>query len=148
MSQPDFIKQLNIIWLALIAGLVMFMGVVYVVLIPQTTSTPMDATVYYIIAVVLATLGMISSTFMYKIQVRSAAQLVNPVPERLMAHYQTALLIKLALLEGPGLFTVVAGLLTQQPLFAALTAGILALMIIAKPSELQFREDFLNGRDL
>ncbi len=147
-SQTDFIKQLTIIWLALIAGLVIFMGMAFLVLIPQSTSEPIDASIYYVIAVVLATAGMFSSTVMYKIQVRSAAQLVNPVPERLMAHYQTALIIKLSLLEGPGLFSIVAAIITQQTLFAALTAGIVVLMIIAKPSELQFREDFLNGRDL
>ncbi len=149
MSTPiDYFKTMKIIWLSFIASLTMVAGIVYLVFIPQATSSPLEASVYYVIAVALATAGMIGSHFMYQIQVRSAAQLVNPVPERLMAHYQTAFLIKLAFLEAPGIFSAIAGFLTQQILFAALTAGILILMVIAKPSEQQFRQDFLNGRDL
>jgi hypothetical protein len=147
-SPTDYFKAMTIIWLSFIASLTLLAGIVYLVLIPQATGAPLEASVYYVIAVALATAGMIGSHFMYQIQVRSAAQLVNPVSERLMAHYQTAFLIKLALLEGPGIFSVVAGFLTQQILFGALTAGILILMVIAKPSEQQFRQDFLNGRDL
>jgi hypothetical protein len=144
-TQADFIKQLTIIWIALMAGLAMTAILIFFVVMPVTTSEPIDATVFYFIAIALSAAGMVGSNFMYQVQVRNAAQLVNPIPERLMNQYQTAILIKLALLEGPGIFSVVAALITQQTLFAALTIGILVLMVIAKPSEQQFRTDFLKS---
>jgi hypothetical protein len=142
------IKSMTIIWLSFIAGLTTFAGIVFLILIPTATAvTPADASIYYVIAVVLATAGMVGSHFMYQVQVRNAAQLINAVPEKLMAQYQAAFLVKSALLIGPGMFSVMAGFVTQQVLFAALTAGILVLMVIAKPSEVQFRQDFLHSRD-
>lgn len=144
-SSINNIKTLNIIWIAMISGLLIFGLLVFAVLIPKATDFPMDATVFYFISVVLCTVGMVSSNVVYRIQVRSASQFVNPGPERLIAHYQNAFIIKMALLEGPALFSVVAGLLTQQIIFLALTVGMLILMGIAKPSEQQFRADFLKN---
>ena len=151
MTQPQAptVKTMNIIWMALIGGLLSFGLVTYFAIVPGNVSLHrIDPDIFYILSVVLAVGGMMGSNILYRVQVRAASQQLNPGKERLMAHYMTAFLLKMALLEGPGLFSIVAALLTQQVLFAAITAGILLLMIIAKPTEMQFREDFLNGRTL
>ncbi|HSZ71509.1 MAG TPA: hypothetical protein VK750_02465 [Cytophagaceae bacterium] len=145
--QAPTVKTMNIVWMAMIGGLVSFGLVTYFALLPkQSTLRNVDPLVFYILAVVLALGGMMGSTILYKIQVRAASQVNSPSKERLMSFYMSAFLLKMALLEGPGIFSIVAGLLTHQSLFLSITAGLLLLMIIAKPTELQFREDFLNGR--
>jgi hypothetical protein len=147
MQQVPTVKSMTIVWMALIGGLLSFALVTYVALIPvQQPLKDADPLVFYIMAVVLAVGGMIGSTILYKLQVRAASQVHNPSKERLMSFYMSAFLLKMALLEAPGIFSVVAGLLTQQALFLAITAGLLLLMVIAKPTELQFRQDFLDGR--
>ena len=143
--QSQFNKSLTIIWIGFITGLLLLIVVAYFVIIPQASSTPVEATAFYFIAVLLAAGGMIGSNFMYQVQVRSAAQLVSPAPERLQSQYITAIFIKLSLLEGPGIFSVAAAILTQQTIFVALSVGILILMGISKPSEQQFRNDFLKS---
>ncbi|MBC7487115.1 MAG: hypothetical protein H7282_10235 [Cytophagaceae bacterium] len=146
-QQAPSVKSMNIVWIAMIGGLVSFGLVTYVALIPiQSPLQGIDPLVFYVLAVVLALGGMMGSTILYKIQVRAASQVNSPSKERLMSFYMSAFILKMALLEGPGLFSVIAGLLTHQVLFLSITAGILLLMIIAKPTELQFRQDFLDGK--
>ncbi|MDB5272771.1 MAG: putative rane protein [Chitinophagaceae bacterium] len=146
-QQVPSVKSMNIVWIAMIGGLVSFGLVTYFALLPiQSPLAGIDPAVFYILAIVLALAGMMGSTILYKLQVRAASQVNSPSKERLMSYYMSAFLLKMALLEGPGLFSVVAGLLTHQALFLSITAGLLLLMVIAKPTELQFREDFLNGR--
>jgi hypothetical protein len=146
-QQAPSVKSMTMIWIAMIGGLVSFGLVTYTTLMPiQSPLQGVDPLVFYVLAVVLALGGMIGSTILYKLQVRAASQVNSPSKERLMSFYLSAFILKMALLEGPGLFSIVAGLLTQQVLFLSITAGLLLLMIIAKPTELQFREDFLNGR--
>jgi len=146
-QQAPSVKSMTIVWIAMIGGLVSFGLVTYVALIPiQSPLQGIDPLVFYVLAVVLALGGMMGSTILYKLQVRAASQVNSPSKERLMSYYMSAFILKMALLEGPGLFSVVAGLLTHQALFLSITAGLLLLMIIAKPTEVQFRQDFLDGR--
>jgi hypothetical protein len=146
-QQAPSVRSMNIVWIAMIGGLLSFSLVTYVALMPiQSPLEGIDPLVFYVLAVVLALGGMMGSTILYKVQVRAASQVNSPSKERLMSFYMSAFILKMALLEGPGLFSVVAGLLTHQALFLSITAGLLLLMIIAKPTELQFRQDFLDGR--
>ena len=146
-QQAPSVKSMTIVWIAMIGGLVSFGLVTYFALLPiQSPLAGIDPAVFYILAIMLALAGMMGSTILYKLQVRAASQVNSPSKERLMSYYMSAFILKMALLEGPGLFSVVAGLLTHQALFLTITAGLLLLMVIAKPTELQFREDFLNGR--
>ena len=146
-QQAPSVKSMNIVWIAMIGGLVSFGLVTYVALIPlQSPLQGIDPLVFYVLAVVLALGGMMGSTILYKLQVRAASQVNSPSKERLMSFYMSAFILKMALLEGPGLFSIIAGFLTHQTLFLSITAGLLLLMIIAKPTEIQFRQDFLDGR--
>lgn len=146
-QQAPSVKSMTIIWIAMIGGLVSFGLVTYVALMPiQSPLQGIDPLVFYVLAVVLALGGMMGSTILYKLQVRAASQVNSPSKERLMSYYMSAFILKMALLEGPGLFSVVAGLLTHQALFLSITAGLLLLMVIARPTEVQFRQDFLDGR--
>jgi hypothetical protein len=121
-QQAPSVKSMTIIWIAMIGGLVSFGLVTYVALIPiQSPLQGIDPLVFYVLAVVLALGGMMGSTILYKLQVRAASQVNSPSKERLMSFYMSAFILKMALLEGPGLFSVVAGLLTQQSLFLYIT---------------------------
>jgi hypothetical protein len=147
-QQTPTVKSMTIVWIAMIGGLVSFGLVTYVAFRPMAQSLfhGIEPLVFYVLAVVLALGGMMASTILYKLQVRAASQVNSPSKERLMSFYMSAFILKMALLEGPGLFSIIAGLLTNQTLFLSITAGLLLLMVIAKPTELQFRQDFLDGR--
>jgi hypothetical protein len=57
-----------------------------------------------------------------------------------IGRYRTALIVRLALLEGPGLLACVFGLVTDNLTLVIICYFILAIMWMARPSETEFAE--------
>ncbi len=134
-------KTLNIIYMALGAGMIMS-SAVFVFLIGSKTIIPQPglAEVFKIVVPVLAVSGYIAGKFLYGMNSKKSKE--EPDPMKKFANYQTSCLIVWALLEGSGLFSAIAYLQTADQLFLAFFAMIFLGYLFSKPSMIKFQQDF------
>lgn len=139
-----FLKRLNLIWFALLGGQVMFLGVVLLVFKGQLVNPELQGLLDYVAVVVLFP-AVFMSQFLYKqaIQKIKGDQLS---PQEKLTAYQTATIIKGALLEGSNLFCIVAYMLTNTHWLVIVIVAVLGFFFTQKPSlqkfDTELEEDF------
>ncbi|TLX76617.1 hypothetical protein E9993_06930 [Labilibacter sediminis] len=127
-----FFRTLTIIYSAMLLGQLAFISIVIFLKLP---SGRIDASGFsFPFSVVLPFLTitcLIASSIVYRVLVKSA-QLKEKLVDK-MPIYQSALIVKLALIEGPSLFSVVIFLMTGQVYFLIFTLILLLIFITSKP---------------
>jgi hypothetical protein len=132
-------KQNIILFYALFAGQAMFLIVVSYLLRTSGPTAP-DLASSLQIALPLTTLaGVFGSGFLFKFYLKIASAASNDTDK--INKYRTALLIKLALLEGANIFAIIAYMLTASNLALVISVCLLILFILNKPSLDKMKED-------
>ena len=126
-SPESFLKSISIIHLALLAGQVIFAIVAYAQSVKVFFGISYMDDVFMYIVPLAAIFGFIAGYSIFKKQL-AAIRSKNSLGEKIIA-YQTALIIRYALLEGPCLLAIVAYLLNNN-LFYLVVAGLLILYFI------------------
>jgi len=132
-SPQGFLKTVTIIHAALTFGQVMF----GVLAFAESGKTGIDVkntnNPFLYVVPLLALIGFIASNFLFK-QLLNNVGLKNTLREKLMV-YQTALIVRYALLEGASLFAIVCYLLTGNLLFLLISGAIVLYFIIIRPTK-------------
>jgi hypothetical protein len=126
-SPESFLKSISIIHLALLAGQVIFAIVAYAQSVKVYFGIHYMDDVFMYIVPLAAIGGFMTGYTIFKKQL-AAIRSKNTLGEKIIA-YQTALIIRYALLEGPCLLAIVAYLLNNN-LFYLVVAGLLILYFI------------------
>ncbi|MES2266076.1 MAG: hypothetical protein V4520_04925 [Bacteroidota bacterium] len=129
-NKPSF-KAIKIIHLALLAGQCLFAGVT---LFLNSTKTGFDTSKdkeFLLIAIILTVGGFFAGNLLYK-QVSGVAAKKVTYQEKIMT-YQSALIIRYALLEGPSLFCIVCYFLTANLIFLLISGAIIIYFITLRP---------------
>lgn len=138
--QPQF-KSLQIITLALPAGIVMFLAVSFLVNTQPLTLLPADeqSPILTYIALAMA----VVSAFLSNVLFQKALSKIDTgqLLRKKFSMYTSAYIIRFALLEGAGLFNVSVFLLTGVLLNAFIAAAIVLLMLIFRPSRQKATDD-------
>ncbi|GAB3903095.1 hypothetical protein [Mucilaginibacter boryungensis] len=126
-----FFKLLTIIYFALLAGQLLFGATAFAITQAKgfnlTTRDPL------VLVVPITTLGcFVAGSIVYK-QLLNLAANKSTLNEKLMC-YQSAFIARLALLEGPSLFGIVAYLLSGNLFFLAISGLIVLNFIAIKPT--------------
>nr|WP_294942857.1 hypothetical protein [uncultured Mucilaginibacter sp.] len=154
-TPATFLRTITIIHLALGAGQVLFGVVVLslsnrIIINVRDTHDPM----VYLVPLLAVTCFFLSN-FMFKKVLSSAIKPESTLRQKLM-YYQTALIIRLALLEGPSLFGIVAFFLTGSLFFLLISGFLVCYFIYIRPTkdnieetlELSYEEkEVFNRRD-
>lgn len=127
--KPSF-KIARLVHLALLAGQVLFAGVTLFINKNIKVDTSRDNQ-FLIIALILAIMGFFVGNLIYK-QVVNVAAKKETFVEKMMA-YQSALIIRYALLEGASLFCIVSYFLTSNFIFLLISGAIIVYFIILRP---------------
>jgi hypothetical protein len=128
----DRFRVLRIVWLALMGGVVMFALVAYVLL------TVMDLRMPGLPPIVLRVVGpsavvMMAGALMVRRKLLGTIPADSQGDERL-ARYNAAVIISLALIEGPGLLIIVLSLVSNAPGWIPAGAAVTVLMmVLARP---------------
>jgi hypothetical protein len=128
----DRFRVLQIIWLALMGGVVTFAGVAYVLL------TVMDLEMPGLPPLVLRVVGpaavvMMAGALLVRRKLLDAIPAGSGSDERL-GRYQAAVITSLALIEGPGLLIIVLSLVSGVPSWIPAGAAVtLLMMVLARP---------------
>jgi hypothetical protein len=134
----DRFKVLQIIWLALMGGVLMFAVVAYTLL------TVMDLGVAALPPIVMRVVGLVAVvTMAAALLVRR--KLLEAIPagtrnEERLSKYQAAVITSLAMIEGSGLLVIVLSLVSNAPNWIPSGAAVtLLMMTLARPRRDELR---------
>ena len=138
-TPQGYLKTISIIHLALLAGQVMF-AIITFIQVGKTQIDIKNSNDPFLFAVpILAIGGFIASNLMFKQQLSSS--LNKDTPNDKLMGYQTALIIRLALLEGPSLFGIVTYLITGNFLFLIISGLLMLYFISIRPTKVKIEND-------
>lgn len=143
-----FFQQLNILYLALLAGQLLFCGVAYFLIYNNMTDhQPPDDALFKTLVPLFILGGAGAAYFLNRRRQVQGGELDSL--EAKAQHYRSSVIIRSALMEGANLFAIVAGLLQQDLLYLLYFAvGVLAFVYF-RPSKQNFiREYELSGREI
>lgn len=138
-TPKNALKTTSIIHLALIAGQVLFMIVAYITNknIKYFDYKDSRNDVFFYIAPLMAITCTVVGGFLFNQQLgkfhQQAAGSGKTLSEKLQA-YQSALIVRYALLEGPSLFGIVCFLITGNLFYLLISACLIITMISLRPS--------------
>ena len=142
LTPKSFIKTLSIIHLGLMAGPFLFGVVIY----SQTTDSYMDYSntedIFIYIVPIIAITGIFVGNLLFKQKMRSAGELDGLRPK--LFQFQTASLIKYALIEGPALLGIVAFDNTSNLTYLYIAGILILFMYLLRPT----KEKIALGLDL
>lgn len=133
------IRQLQLIFYALVAGQVIFAGVCYYLIENEMFSTQDIAELRLVVPI--AVVGAMAISYFLNEQLRQKASTLKSL-EAQAAHYKQRVILRLALLEGANLFAIVAYLITGKINFLLFFAVGLLLFYYFRPSEVEMERDY------
>lgn len=139
----DF-QALSIIAFSLILGLALFAGVVYY-LISTSGVAPAPLVGEQIDLPLVGGFALVCvfmSRFISNKLIDQVSQERRREFSSAFSHYRSAIIVRLALLEGPGLLACVFAMLTNNYTLLLITLFMLAMMWLSRPTETEFRERF------
>ena len=147
MTSREYFKTLKTIYSAFLAGQVLF-ALVIVFLVYETMTTSFEDEFTQILLMVFAAIsvGSVTTGFILFNQKMEAAQAKSWLNEKL-ADFRTAMLIKVALMEGPALFAIVGLLMTANVYFFALAALLIVLQLPGFPTKFHVIEKLRLSHD-
>ena len=134
---------MSVIHAALLAGQLLFVIVVFAIS-PKVYFNVSDTTdVFVFIVPLLAVAGFMCGYVLFRRQLKEL-QDKNSLGEKMVA-YQTALIIRFALLEGPSLFGVVAFMQTENLFFLVISALLMLYFFSLRPTKDKMEMDLGLG---
>ena len=133
LTVKSYFKTLNLIYIAMVAGQIIF-GLVAYFLLQSTkfeSEFPDMRDVFIYIVPIFVLGGIFGSTAVFTKTIFNARSLEN-LSDKLI-EYRSALVMKYALLEGPSFFAIVIYLLTGDTVFLGMAGLILMVFILNRP---------------
>ncbi|MFB6340923.1 hypothetical protein ACE1ET_04350 [Saccharicrinis sp. FJH62] len=133
-TSKQFFRTINTLFFALFAGQLIFAGIVIFLQsgVDLSFRFPGSEDMLTIVGIVIAIIELFVSRLMYRIQINKIKK--DSVLSYKLAIYQTAVIIKLALIEGASLFLIVSFLLTANPIALIFLAIMFIQFYLFKPS--------------
>lgn len=132
------IKTLSILHLALLAGPLLAATIFYLNTEIQMNGSSGDDIFIYVFPII-ALGGVFASTFLFKIMLNNLKNTEDL--QKKLAGYQTASLIKWALLEGPALLNIVWFATTGNLLFLTIAGVLLLFLFMQRPTKLKMENE-------
>ena len=134
MTSGEYFKSIKIVHIALVVGVVFFALISVFLQINGfgTVGHEIDK-VLLIVVPIFALIGIFASNFVFKKKLNEIQKKSN-LKEK-MEEYRSALIIKLALIEGPSFFAVVSFLLTGNYIYLGLTVILIIVFLIYTPNK-------------
>lgn len=127
-------KALKIIHGALCVGVVIILAVFRFLVKNDNTSSTTDMQLFQIIGAVIGFIGVLTSRLMFFTRTRTA--MGNPSLAEKITIYRGALILQLALLEGPAIINAVFYFITKNDLHFFIALGLLLFMVFARPTRM------------
>ena len=131
----DYFKSLQIIHFALMMG-ILFFAIIAFILVSQGFAVAgledIDIMLSFFVPVFLI-IGLVSGNFLFKLKVIEAKGNLSLLEK--LNIYRGALIIKMALLEGPAFLSIIIFIITGKLMHLALTGILLIVFVLYRPSK-------------
>jgi H+/Cl- antiporter ClcA len=148
MTTKAYFKTLTLLHAAMVTGLTLFSGIVWVQLhfnfnthsersllsIPSNTDD-----IFYYVAFALVGASIVAAFFLFRTRVAQIRE--KPTLFAILSDYRNAVLLRNALLEGPGLFSVIASLVTGDERLLAMSGLVILMFLVWWPMRTKIIED-------
>lgn len=138
-TPKSFIQRITIIYLALIIGQLLFAGVSYSIVETNFLSFDFGSDVFVMLVPALAVGGAFASNFIYNKKIDELTSLES-LNNKLIG-YQTACIIRYALLEGPALLGIVTYMQTGNLFFLIIAGALIVYFITLRPTKEKIEMD-------
>ena len=151
ITSGQYFKSLSGLCYALIGGMVLFMVIAVVATLngvqleggrANLSDVHAPNSVFYIVLAVFVLGGITGSFNLFKKKLTAAKQKAS-LSEKLQ-DYRAAIIIRYALLEGPGLFSIIVYFIIGEMTVLTATVVIILLMVYARPD----RDKLINDLEL
>lgn len=141
MTTKAYFKSLATLHGAMVTGLTIFSTIVWVLLHFHLSGNSNHAgagsssydDVFFYVALSLVAASVVASYTLFRTRVAQVRE--KPTLGAILADYRSAILLRNALLEAPGLFAVIAGLATQNERLLALSGFIILMFLVWWPTK-------------
>lgn len=133
LTPKSFIKTITVIHLALIMGLLLFSGVSYTLVETNFLSFDFENDIFSLIVPAFAIGGAFASNFIANKKI-SELSAIESLKDKLIG-YQTASIIRFALLEGPALLGIVIYLQTGNLFYLLIAGTVIAYFVTVRPTK-------------
>lgn len=139
-NSNDFFKNITIIYFAMLMGQISFLAIaLFLKFTGGQIVTDIFSTSFGIVVFLLSFICVIAGSYLYKRLILQAQSKVG-IGEKLNA-YQISVIVNLARIEGPVLFSIVVFLLTSQIYFLLFTLVLIIIFLTLRPSKQRAMED-------
>lgn len=143
------LKSINVFFYAMVGGMLMFTILIFALNLLEKPAMVDESMVNIFLVVVLlvAAISLIVATRMYPKRIAAAHATGLSLIDKLNI-YRGALVLYMALCEGPGLFAVIVYFLTGNKLLLIVVAVVLLAMLLKRPEKSKiFNELQLSSRE-
>ena len=136
------LRATSILFASMVIGVIVFVGISIGVnlMMGPFKHDMQSAKIFLIVTIFLSAICLFSAHIKYNRRVYAMQQSMSVLQERLNK-YRSALIIYVALTEGPAIFSITGFLLIGDYRFLGITAILLVNMFIKRPSKSRFIEE-------
>ncbi|MGZ3812336.1 MAG: hypothetical protein ACXVB0_16805 [Mucilaginibacter sp.] len=145
VTPAQFLKTIIIIHFALLAGQLLFAVVAFSLAVKVYFGVKDWNDAFMYVGPALAIGGVLAGNFMFRQQLNALAG-KNTLSEKISV-YQSATIIRFALLEGPSLFSIVAFMLGGNLFFLVISGLLILYMLMLRPAKDRVESDLNLGFD-
>lgn len=141
ITSKSFLRTFTIIHLALVAGVLVFGIMSYMLTKNQILSFTYSGDVMFYVVPFMAITGILAGNYLYK-NIISGLASKNTLKEKLSG-FQTASIIKYVLLEGPAFLSIVAFSNEGNQYFLTIALLLLGWLILQRPTRDKVEKDLM-----
>ena len=131
ITSTEYFKGLNLIFLAMMVGQILFAGIAYFISLDKTDENDLYSIMIMVVPMV-AISGFIGGRFLFQQQMQGISK--NAALVEKMDKYRTASIIRFALMEGPAFLAIIGLIMTGQMVFLGIAALIIAFFYTLRPT--------------
>jgi hypothetical protein len=139
LTPKGFLKSMSIIHGAFIAGLVMFAFAAIVLTAKKQTHPTRSGDAYAVAVPLIAVAGLIASNLIFRNKV-SKLNNESSLKDKITG-YQSAIIARFALIEGPALFGIAVFLLTKNWLYLIISGLLILYFVSLRPTKAKTEND-------
>ncbi len=132
LTPNKFVQTLTIIYMALLSGLLFFVAIIFFQFDGGMTPTFDTSDTLLLVYPIIAIGAILGSQTIFKKLLTAAES--KPGLKAKLASYQTASIIKFAIIEGPAFFGIILSMITGNTAFIAIAGVLIIYLLLQKPS--------------
>lgn len=137
--EQQYLRSVRILFSAIFMGPIIFTGIVLFLQAEVNRTFTVEGDPFQYVAIIIGTSAVIASTILYRMRL-PALKSLNQMDDKLQS-WKILFIIRLAILEGAILFSVVCLLMQEADIYLYIAAGLTGVQALNFPIETTIKND-------